>query len=900
MARTIKPNSKAITTRRKRLCQTQEQFVASVADCTGFRITVDTLSRIERGHNTYNSTIGAIAKTLGVDPVLLIQESSSGLPRQLDRFVGRQREAKRLDTLFSDSGIRIVTITGGPGNGKTRLAIEFALQREALFPGGCVFVDLSRTTTPSEVASETLRSLGVVVSETSDLIHQASECLTARGRILVLLDNFEQIIDHAQSTVGLWLQAAHQAVFLVTSRRPLELTGEHLVRIQGLGWHPRHPAERSGLDEHPDLELLLDRIGQYDQDIVTRSREINHASRICDIVAGNPLALEIVAERCRHGSLKKTINQLEHDLLNLRSSRKGQPLRHLSLKQAINWSFELLQPLEQRVLCLASQLPAGLNEDSSVGVFGPVVKGAPDAIRDALLELADCGLIETVPRLEQDWYRLPMPILDFANREFTRHILKRERKMLAKSTARYYLDIFAPMRNLTDQGRLGLMNRRLNLEWPNVRVALQAAIQYREFPMAAELLLLVTEGLRIMGQGNELAMLIKLVLDHKDLEEVTRIELLTELALACHDCGDLDGANLAIQEADQYLMGQVGDTVLRYQIASACVKTSEGYFDHASRLIQAVLDQCDGRVDGLAVQAWMLKGRILTEQDEFAGASDALGRAEILAKTTGQDGLHAVILNAQGLARFEMLEFDEAARCFREAEACFSEQSNDWWRAGVLSNLAMVESRCGLLQGAIEHLDAAEEINRRLGNTRWLAANLHNRGTAWFRMGKYEAALAEVARAAALNRRTGNMSWLARNLQLHGRLLIVMKRENEAILVLDEAFTLFRQTSEPESIARNRMYRGIAQVNRGAVKTGLRLLERARRYYESSKRIDSVDLVRLWSYLTIAHHDLNNFNVSKRCLDQSRALRRRKAFDAVRNDAEFQALSRQLRALQKP
>lgn len=282
-------------------------------------------------------------------------------------FVGRSDDVVAIGRRVEEE--RLVTILGPGGIGKTRLALRFAEERVEAYTahdgGGVWFCDLTEARDASDVVSTVAATLGL------ELEGGIGEAIARRGRILIVLDNFERIVAHAAETVGSWLRIAPSARFLVTSRVALDLMGEQLWSLSPLG---RDDA----------VELFARRARQ-----VRPSFEADaEVGSIVDAIDRMPLAIELAATRI---AILST-SQLRDRLTAPRDNRRGDVLagrreigRHASMRRTVLDSVSLLDPGPRRLFVGCAMMRNGFTLEAAEAVFGNVIDDLDALVRHSLL-----------------------------------------------------------------------------------------------------------------------------------------------------------------------------------------------------------------------------------------------------------------------------------------------------------------------------------------------------------------------------------------------------------------------------------------------------------------------------------------------------------------------------------
>jgi predicted ATPase/class 3 adenylate cyclase len=268
-------------------------------------------------------------------PPLRSLEVASNLPAFPTAFVGRHDDLSALRERLE--GARLVTITGPGGTGKTRLAIEAARMERERYPDGVTFVDLSATTEHELVCHDIAQGLGLRPSGRDPVWDAVAAHLRSQTALLVL-DNFEQVLDAAPEVGGVLAEAPGVTV-LATSREALGIRGEHLYPLSPLGVRDAGPSDA--------VELFVDRARAMDPSFEPDAATVATVAEICARLDGMPLAIELAASRLRAISIDELLARLDRRLPLLTTGPRDAPDRQRTLRGAIEWSHDLLDEPER-------------------------------------------------------------------------------------------------------------------------------------------------------------------------------------------------------------------------------------------------------------------------------------------------------------------------------------------------------------------------------------------------------------------------------------------------------------------------------------------------------------------------------------------------------------------------
>lgn len=273
-------------------------------------------------------------------------ETPHNLPVEITSFIGRERELAHLRALLAD--VRLITLTGPGGTGKTRLAVRMGWQVLNDFRDGVFFVDLVPLSDPAFVPREIARVLGVREVAGEPLVKTLREALRHRSTLLIL-DNFEHLMGAAEIVPAL-LAAAPKLKILATSREVLRVGGEHEVFVPPLNL----PASINGdslteLERYDAIALFVQRARAVRADFALTAENVAAVVQICTQLDALPLAIELAAARIKLFSPQAMIRRLDDPLSLLSGGIRDTQERHRALRATIAWSYHLLAPDEQRM-----------------------------------------------------------------------------------------------------------------------------------------------------------------------------------------------------------------------------------------------------------------------------------------------------------------------------------------------------------------------------------------------------------------------------------------------------------------------------------------------------------------------------------------------------------------------
>jgi predicted ATPase/class 3 adenylate cyclase len=357
----------------------------------------------------------------------------TNLPAQLTSFVGRETEVAELRGLL-DGGARLVTLTGPGGTGKTRLGLRVATSATDRYPDGVFFADLSMTSDPADVGPAIARSLRLVDQPGRSIEDALADHLRDRTLLLVI-DNLEQVIESASLIADLLRAAPHVAI-IATSRGPLRVAGEHEYAVPPLGLADDEGEDPATLTARaPAIALFVERAVAARPDFRLTDANATHVAAICARLDGLPLAIELAAARVRLLPPEAILARLEHSLDLLDRGGRDLPARQQTLRGAISWSHDLLEPPIRQLFARMSVFSGGarLEEIETVDVAAGSV--GTDVL-DGVAELADQSLLKQSEQHGEPRFTMLQTVREFAGEQLA---ASTEREAVRLAHAETYL-----------------------------------------------------------------------------------------------------------------------------------------------------------------------------------------------------------------------------------------------------------------------------------------------------------------------------------------------------------------------------------------------------------------------------------------------------------------------------
>ncbi len=423
-------------------------------------------------------------------PSLEHERAPGNLPIQLTSFVGRAGELAQITALLSPfpatmNVVRMLTLTGTGGAGKTRLALEAAEMLSRSFPDGVWFVELAALTEPSRVPHAVARVLDIHAEGRRSLLATLTGHLREK-RLLIVLDNCEHLLDGCAQLVEALLQACPDLRILATSREILDVPGEYVLRVSSLPTpDPRAVPSLDAVMTYDAIRLFVERATTVDREFTLNGNNAPAVISICHRLDGIPLAIELAASRLRMLSAEQLAARLDDCFGVLTDGSRTALPRHQTLRGLMDWSYDLLTPEEQTLLRRLAVFVGGWALEAAEAITAGDDIAAADVF-GLLAHLVDKSLVVAETHAGPARYRMLEPIRQYALAKFD---ASGEEIAVRRRHAEHYLALVAAAGDLKDfeaQGPQLDWIAHIDADADNVRSAVawvQAAPEGRDLEM---------------------------------------------------------------------------------------------------------------------------------------------------------------------------------------------------------------------------------------------------------------------------------------------------------------------------------------------------------------------------------------------------------------------------------
>jgi predicted ATPase/tRNA A-37 threonylcarbamoyl transferase component Bud32 len=703
--------------------------------------------------------LAAVRDRLADAPARASEPRPNNLPLQRTPFVGRELEAASLSQLLSRAEVRLVTLTGPGGIGKTRLALQVADEIAGEFPGGVSFVALSAVSECGLVASAIAQAVGVRETGNQSPQESLEKFVGELDRpMLLLLDNFEHLVSAAPKVAQL-LTAGPKLKMVVTSQAPLHIYGEHEFPVPPLALaDPKSIPPLEVLARLPAIALFVQRAQAVKREFALTKENAPAVAAICARLDGLPLAIELAAARIKLLSPSAMLARLESRLSLLTGGARDLPTRQQTLRSTVDWSHGLLNTAEQTLFRRLSVFSGGCTLEAVEAVCDTKGDLGLDVL-DGIGSMVDKSLAQQVAQQAQRPEAEPRFRLLSTIREYALERLAKSDDEAAtrRAHAAYYLV-------LAEEGAEDATAHpewldRFELEHDNFRMALDYLIKTGDADWGLRLgaaLFRFWETREHLKEGRDtIAKLF--ALPGAATRPKLRARLLFAAAVLAGDQGDYAAAHELFEESLDTCV-ELNDNA---GVAVALNALGGNARDHGDLAAASVLfERCVaiwkdlGKSADIARALSNLAG-VMKLQGDYGRAASLYEECLTMFRKAGDGAGVAWTLNYLGDVAREKADFIAARSFCEQSLAAFRQLRDDWGIASALSDLASLSYDQGDNAAARRQYGESIRIFQELGHQRGIARVLECLAASAAAQSNAGQSLHLAGAAAALRQRVG-------------------------------------------------------------------------------------------------------------------------------------------------
>lgn len=693
----------------------------------------------------------------------------NNLPHQLTSFIGREKEMEAIVRLLSAAPL--LTLTGSGGCGKTRLALQTAAECVADYPDGVWLIELAPISEAEFIPQAVAQVLSVREEPGRPLTETLSDYLLGK-RLLLLLDNCEHLLEAVANFLAVVRRIVPALRVLVTSRAPLQLSGETLYRVPSLAMPSLRRLTPAALQQCESVRLFVERAMLHRPTFTLTAENAAPLAEVCTRLDGIPFAIELAAARMRVLSIEEISCRLDDRFRLLTGGNRTALPRQQTLRATLDWSYDLLSEAERLLLVRLSVFAGGFTLDAAEQVCAMAVEGTPLDVPDVfevLLSLVDKSLVQHDSDTQEGRYRLLETIREYGQERLAE---RDEQDALRRAHRGYYLAYAERLSMELYGAEQASFLERIATEHDNLRAALQYSLSSDEqdtLPFVAlRFCLALGRFWEIRGYLSEGTAQIRAALSAtsgaEELESVrVRAQVLDIQGRLSVHMGDYAEAARAHQDSLK-LYRRLGDME---GIASALnLLGNTAYYQSDYATARNYYEQC------LAIQR---------QRKDARGILFAFGNLGNIAHSEGR--------------------FADALHCFEESLGGVRQSGDQRIIAHWLTNMGMCAYALEAYVQAQNLLLESLAISRTLGDRRSIATVLDNLGMVAFAQEDYGRAQELHTESLILSEEQGDRWSIAYTYRNLGELARVAGDLSEALRLFRESLTIYRTLDYPRGIA---------------------------------------------------------------------------------------------------
>ncbi len=747
------------------------------------------------------------AETLSPPP-----QPPCNLPIQLTPFIGRTAELAQVAERLNHPDCRLLTLVGPGGVGKTRLALQAAQDERGAFRDGIYFVSLAAAHAGEPLGAVLAQALGVNPRPGEDLNAQLVNYLKGK-EVLLVLDNLERLGAGGELIVDL-LQRTADVRLLATSQQPLNIVGEWVFNVSPLEYPSDDTADAAG-DNYSAVQFFRESALRRKPDFTLGPANRPDVVRICRMLGGIPLALELAAGWLHARSCEEIARAIQHDLDFLRTASPGVAERHRSIRAALDYSWALLAAEEQAALRRLAVFPGGFDSAAALHVA--------DTTEAVLAALVDKSM------LQQATYESPRPATRYGMHNLMRRyamerlVADSDDAFLAhKRHCDYYCALLASLKDdLTGRAPRRALEI-LDDEMDNIRAAWEWAVAQEDIPQIERALEGLTQFYTLRGRFQEgqvaLGRAVESLGQSGPAHTVHKLAVRRGVLLG--HLGRYDEAESVVTRSLPELQrfDDTPEVVLCLNTLS-WIHSRRGNYEQARDLTTQALALAETHsLRQSEADSLNHLGSAYFYLEDFVRANECYSQSLHIRRELGDRWGESVALSNLGTVAYEQSRFQTAHTCFTQAlEIIRRDIGNREREAWILDGLGNTATECGDYAAALEYYREALRLGRETGNL-WEASNtLSNLGYTCWALGDFARSEAYYAEAIQTKQEIGDRRGESLTLALYGLLLHSLGRDAEALRVGEEALAVAEELGSSQVQAYALTCIGQAQVGLGGL-----------------------------------------------------------------------------------
>jgi len=688
------------------------------------------LKDLKHPEHVYQAIIAGLPSVF--PPLRSLDARANNLPPEATHFIGRELEVEAVCQLLlqSQAPVRLVTLTGPGGTGKTRLGLQVVkvlLDSTDSFKDGLFFVALATISEPTLVATTIAQVLGVTGRGSQPVVESLKTYLHDK-ELLLLLDNFEQVMQ-AASLIGEVLLASPKLKILITSREMLHLYGEKEFPVPPLRLpDPKHLPPLEQLTQYEAVALFIERVLLVKPDFAVTKDNARSVAEICYRLDGLPLAIELAAARVKFLPPGVMLQRLQSRLKVLTGGARNLPARQQTLRGTIEWSHDLLGEEEKRLLRRLAVFVGGCTLETTEAVCNP--SGDVEDVLDMISSLLDKSLLKRDDAASQYSSGEPRFGMLETIREYALERLEEsgEAHEIRWQHAEFYLALCEEAGLYLHAPQHLTWLERLEAEHDNIRASLRWLIAQGDAANALRLSAAVVTLWFMRGYVSEARTWFEKVLALPGASEPTpaRAKALVGAARIAWPEGDLEAARVWSEESAA-ISRKLGD---KQGLTSALTQLGVStYLQGNSTAAGPIFEEASALSGELGEEPYfgllmLSMAQLAMAQGDYPLARTRLEKALAEYRTTRSGWDTAQTLNCLGdLARLEG-KYEEAEQLYGESLALFRKANAKGDIPASLHNLGHVALRRGDYKRARALFEESLELHRELGNNLGVAESL--------------------------------------------------------------------------------------------------------------------------------------------------------------------------------